>query len=395
VNTRRRSDVPGWTQVDELVAILRRRWDTGLYLKAYLGGELWQAVELPVKGPSADEMVAHLDRVRRWLSRFEEQASEFAVEYEIVQSRQLDATRIPARVRIESFDQVCRLLSSEADVETIEELRTRTRAVLPALAPWVSAHPMVVLRNAQVWGQILETVDWMVGHDTSRLYVRQIDVPGVDTRFVERHHRLLEQLLTVVLPAYRFNPEGIGFSARFRFREKPVYVRFRVLSSDVNGSEFSEMTVRSDELARSRPQAMTIFVVEDEVTYLAFPPVPNTLVVFGSGFALTGAAALPWLGEKELVYWGDIDTHGFDILNRLRTRHPSVQSILMCRQTLLAHPGQWVTELSPTSRPLPHLTREEASLYEDLVLGTYGDAVRLEQERIRFSMVEDALRRWR
>jgi hypothetical protein len=138
-----------------------------------------------------------------------------------------------------------------------------------------------------------------------------------------------------------------------------------------------------------------VFVVENEVTYLAFPPVPNALVVFGSGFALTGLADLPWLHHKELVYWGDVDTHGFDILNRLRSRFDSVRSILMDRHTLLAHPQQWVTEPNPTARPLAHLTTEEASLYRDLVEGTYGDSVRLEQERIRFSIIEETLEPWR
>jgi hypothetical protein len=391
VNAARRPDVPGWTQIEELVAGLRRRWDTGLYLKAYLAGEPWQTAELPVKGPTADEFLAHLDRARRWLNRFEQQAGPLSVEYKVVESRQLGANRVPARVRVESFDQLCRVLGTEADVRAIEELRARTRAALPALLPWVSAHPIVALRNADVWDQVLDTVDWIVGHDTSRLYLRQIDVPGVDTKFVERHHRLLEQLLTVLLPSYRFDPQANGFAGRFRFLEKPSYTRFRVLDPDVFGTPFSEMTVRNDELAQVQPGAATVFVVENEMTYLAFPPVPGALVVFGSGFALSGHAPLPWLQDKEIVYWGDIDTHGFDLLNRLRSRFNSVRSILMDRETLLEHRPQWVTEPSPTAHPLQDLTTEEASLYTDLIEGTYGDAVRLEQERIRFSLLEAAL----
>lgn len=42
--------------------------------------------------------------------------------------------------------------------------------------------------------------------------------------------------------------------------------------------------------------------------------------------------------------WGDIDTHGFAILDRLRRHFPQVRSMLMDRATLLAHEGQWVTE---------------------------------------------------
>jgi hypothetical protein len=63
----------------------------------------------------------------------------------------------------------------------------------------------------------------------------------------------------------------------------------------------------------------------------------------------------------------------------------------MDRGTLLAHRQQWVTEGSPTNRALPNLTYDEASLYRDLVEGTYGDSIRLEQERVRFSLLERAL----
>jgi hypothetical protein len=67
----------------------------------------------------------------------------------------------------------------------------------------------------------------------------------------------------------------------------------------------------------------------------------------------------------------------------------------MDRDTLLAHPQQWVTEPNPTGRPLPHLTTEESALYQDLVEGTYGPSIRLEQERIRFSIIEEVLEPWR
>ncbi|WP_086857067.1 Wadjet anti-phage system protein JetD domain-containing protein [Amycolatopsis lexingtonensis] len=50
------------------------------------------------------------------------------------------------------------------------------------------------------------------------------------------------------------------------------------------------------------------------------------------------------MGGKNLVYWGDIDTHGFAILNRVRRSFECTGSMLMDRATLLAHEGQWVGE---------------------------------------------------
>jgi len=37
------------------------------------------------------------------------------------------------------------------------------------------------------------------------------------------------------------------------------------------------------------------------------------------GYAVDVLGQLPWLQEAQCIYWGDIDTHGFAILNRART----------------------------------------------------------------------------
>ncbi len=137
-----------------------------------------------------------------------------------------------------------------------------------------------------------------------------------------------------------------------------------------------------------------MFVVENEVTYLALPPIPRAVAVFGGGFASAGLTGVPWLPDREIVYWGDIDTYGFDILSRLRGHLPQVRSILMDRETLLFHRPHWSIEGSPTRRPLAHLSDAEQSLYQDLISDVYGIGVRLEQERVRFSKVQGALSPW-
>jgi hypothetical protein len=88
---------------------------------------------------------------------------------------------------------------------------------------------------------------------------------------------------------------------------------------------------------------------------------------------------------------GDIDIHGFAILNRLRHRFSHARPMLMDRATLLAHQDQWVTEPRPTVARLDLLDADEAELYRDLIDGTLGSSVRLEQERIRFAAIEQAV----
>ena len=117
----------------------------------------------------------------------------------------------------------------------------------------------------------------------------------------------------------------------------------------------------------------------------------RTLVVFGLGYGVELLSGAECLRGRAVHYWGDIDTHGFVMLDRLRAIFPAVQSLLMDRETLLAHRSLWVQETTPHVGPLPRLTDGERALFEDLQRDRIGDRIRLEQERISFGHLEQAM----
>jgi hypothetical protein len=388
-----------WTRVGDLVAILRRRWDKGQYLREYATGETWLPVTLPVRAPTATELLNDFDEARAWVERFRRDSHtaggrpRFKIENRTIKGKNLGSNDVPARIRLDSFGDLCALLGTTDHVRALDGIIDQTDCLLPALVPWVKRNPHVAIENRTIWPHLLATVQWISEHDTSRLYLRHIDVAGVDTKFVERNQRILSTLLTQVLPHDRLALDRSGFARRFGFRAKPDYTRFRLLGPvSTFPPGLSELRLRTDELAALDVPVTTVFVVENEVSYLAFPDVGDAMVIFGEGFQLTTLEALGWLHHKQIVYWGDIDTHGFAILNRLRSRFLSVTSILMDRETLLAHPDQYVSEPEPTAGPQPHLTEAEGAMYRDLIEDRYGPAVRLEQERVRFSLLHRALR---
>jgi hypothetical protein len=100
---------------------------------------------------------------------------------------------------------------------------------------------------------------------------------------------------------------------------------------------------------------------------------------------------VPWLQQVDVYYWGDIDTHGFAILDRFRTRLPRTRSLLMDTGTLLAHRDSWGSEPKQISRDLPSLTDAEAAVYGALLRGEHGEHVRLEQEFIGFGHVQQTV----
>ena len=102
-------------------------------------------------------------------------------------------------------------------------------------------------------------------------------------------------------------------------------------------------------------------------------------MIFGLGYAVDRLFGARWLRERERVSWGDIDTHGLAILDRLRGGFPQVRSLL-------------VPEPQPFDGALSRLTPQEQEVY--LLLreeGRRGQAVRLEQERIPYGEVLEAL----
>jgi hypothetical protein len=184
-----------------------------------------------------------------------------------------------------------------------------------------------------------------------------------------------------------------GFLRDLGLRAKPEMVRIRVATSLGMPAPISELSLRASEVRDLAIAPRSALVIENEVTYLSVDVPEDGVVIWGKGFEVDRVGRLPWLADIPVFYWGDIDTHGFAILDRLRAWLPTARSILMDRETLLAHRERWVTEDRPATSSLMRLTADELDLYTDLVTDRLSRRVRLEQERVDWTWAEQALRR--
>jgi hypothetical protein len=376
-----------WTRPADVREAVRKRWPA--LLTAFLTGQEWAPLDVPLRGPGPAEIGERFAEVQAWVAEWERAArGPLRVEYRHVGGRLVGANQLPGRAWIDSYAQAWELLGARREVSELTRLADHAKAECPRVLPWLERNPVRALQQAADWDRLLATVRWIDEHDLADVYIRQVDVPGVDTKFIEGHKGVLTQLLDLQLDPVRVDIATSDFAGRYGLRRKPDYVRFRCARP---GSPYTEMTVRADELTARPPGVTRAYILENEVTYLAFPLAADAMVFFGDGYAVNVLANLDWLATLDLTYWGDVDTHGFAILNRLRTRFPHARSILMDRETLAAHPSQWVTEKTPTKAALRLLNPAEQALYQDLINGTFGPAVRLEQERISFASLEQAL----
>lgn len=394
----------GWTTPDAVRERAERRWRDGSVLAAHVTGGLCPVLDMKVRGPGTREIGADLARVREWrdaLVRHSRGGAAYTLTERTVGGRVIGHLMLPDRILLEEFDQWWRLLGVAEQVRALDDVVALVRARRPDLLTWLARRPLTAIELAPHWPGLLGALDWLLGHAGAagragrRRHLREITAPGVDTKFVERHASVLAELLDTVDPelADRRHPGGGAFARRYGFDEPERLLRFRLdpaLGALPGGiDEVGLPLARASALDLAPGQ---VLVVENQVTYLSVPLPPGGVVVWGHGFDALLLGRLPWLGGGRPVrYWGDLDTHGFAILDGLRAQVPQVTSVLMDRATLLAHQDRWVREGRPTRADLVRLNAAERALYEELVEDVHGPSVRLEQEREDWAWCLDAL----
>lgn len=387
-----------WTTADGVKQQLRRLWERGELLRALAADEPEFPLRLTLKGPTSAELANQFEAVRRWIAGLTA-IPHLRIEWREVHHRVMGAQRVPQCLWVDRLDDAFALIGKRADAARFLDVLKLTCAHQPALLRWVQKHPLQALTLAEAWPSLLAVVGWMLDHPRPGVYLRQVDLPGVATKFIEAHRGVLAELFDLVLPpdAIDAGCRGVGqFAARYGFLDKPARLRFRVLDDRMallHGPSRPDVTLDAASFARLDAPLRRVFITENEANFLAFPPVEDAIVLFGAGYGWESLARAEWLTHCAMHYWGDIDTHGFAILDQLRSRFAHVRSFLMDRATLLAHEPLWGEEPDQASHDLPRLTAEEHALYDDLRGNRLRHHLRLEQERIGFRWIADALAR--
>jgi hypothetical protein len=377
---------PGWTTPEDIAAKVRRRWDDGSLLRAYANAEPFDPIEVPLRGPKPSHIGDDIAAAREWVAALDAGRRDdrrYTLHWQSIGGRQIGRNLLPTRAVVSSTEQAWALLGVTTPVRRFDELLVLTDQH-PRVRQWVLAHPHRALALAPEMPQLIAAYVWLDGHRGSRRYLREISAPGVDTKFAERHRPELAAMLDV-------SPIAAGFLAGLGLRSKPGFVRLRPAPSLGLPAPLTELAVRSEELAQLAVEPQVAVIIENEITYLSIDVPEEGVVVWGKGFEVDSVGRLPWLAEADVAYWGDIDTHGFAILDRLRAWLPRARSVLMDRETLLAHRDRWVTEDRPATSVLRRLTPDEHDLYTELVEDGLGERVRLEQERIDWQWAEQRL----
>ncbi len=390
--------VQPWTTPGELTDQVRKHWDSGRILADLLDEQDLFPLKLRLRRARSRDLDERFESVRQWVQLLMNHARDpqghgYEIQWRQINHRTRGTNRLPWQIVIPSRTDALKMIGKSRAADRFESLANELLIEFPDLRNWLQRRPLEALKCGDDWPRLAAVMRHFIKAPRPGVYLRQLDIPGVDTKFIQARRVLVGELLEAVLPENTIDPtaSGIrGFNQRFGLTSRPALVRFRILDPGLTLSGLSDLSVLPEEFARLDLGVENVFVTENEINGLAFPQHPRSIVLFGLGYGLDRLAGIDWLARARLWYWGDIDTHGFAILNRCRHSLPQARSFLMDRATLDAHRELWGQEPKDSrfTGELDRLNESEQALYQALRDNMLGERIRLEQERVRFRRLE-------
>lgn len=238
---------------------------------------------------------------------------------------------------------------------------------------------------------LLAAVAWLHDNpDLSAWTARQLPIPGIHSKWLETHGRLLETVT------------GRNVRTEVRPRLAVTHLTYADPHYLASGQRKHDAWTTGDAYDLAYPPRI-VLIVENRDCRLWFPPTADTIVVEGNGKAAASLlSGIPWIRAADhIVYWGDIDADGYAILDRFRDAMATptaeglpantVHSLLMDAPDLHRYADYGVNHdkngrpIQSSALRLPHLTPSEVTAYDALTTAGPAPFRRIEQELIPLS----------
>jgi hypothetical protein len=373
---------------EELALRLTRQWhNPHLREQRLLSTKAWP-LEMAIGRPDAREFTNESDRVFQHIQNWRK-VSVGEVEWIQQKYREAgEAVSIPRYWRINKPSEWVQA-TGNPQVESDYELLSRLVAQADPLF-----HPLLIRQLSRI--RVLSESELIqVSQAALKLApgcaqgkpLRAISIIGGDSKFIERNRRLLTGMLDL-----RFEDQvsEMGLEAFLgAVSEKDHWLLLAPLSPDL--LPYKQLRIRATELMRRPLNAGRILIVENEQCLYQLPHVPDCIAVLGAGLNLSWMQA-EWLIERQLAYWGDLDTWGLAMLGKARAHQRHVQPLMMEQRVFD------LFEVSSVVEPVRYqmfepleLTEQERQLFQYLLKRERG---RLEQEFIPKTFVEETIGEW-
>ncbi|MCK5810914.1 MAG: hypothetical protein KAH00_07475 [Cocleimonas sp.] len=383
-------------------------WNSGKILKATLNQESLFPWIITFRKPTAQQQVDDFSAVRQWVSNLKSHSKAskpkannggYEIEYKSINHRQLGVQQLPTKIVFTTKKDLLLYLGKLGQFNAFIAMAEQSGGRFPVLKDWLADNPRRFIKYFSLWSELLAVCDYLITNPYPNCYLRELEISGVDTKFIESHQVILAELLDELLPMKSIDHQVTrltqhGFERRYGFRFEQPLIRLRLLDSRLYPMpNISDISVPISQLAQWEIPCQRVFITENKINGLSFPAMENSLVIFGLGYGINQLAKVAWLSRCEIYYWGDIDTHGFSILSSLRHYYPKVRSLMMDDTTQQHYRNLSVREpeKSRCDHKLHDLTDAEQQLYQQLILSH----MRLEQERLPMRYIKAQLQQKR
>ena len=183
-----------WTTPGELRAQVQAWWDKGKILAELAGGEAVFPRRLTFITPSSGEIAEQFDAVRRWIQTLSTMPQVRFVERDF-RHRLFGNNSLPSEAWIDSAEAAIALLGKRNDAANFRQMLATTASTQPTLLPWLQKRPLRALEHHANWQRLLAVVGWLQAHPRPGIYIRQVDLSDIDSKFIESQRALLGELL--------------------------------------------------------------------------------------------------------------------------------------------------------------------------------------------------------
>ncbi|WP_444403521.1 Wadjet anti-phage system protein JetD domain-containing protein [Prevotella sp.] len=312
----------------------------------------------------------------------------YTIEWKTIKTKLLGTQDLPSRITFETADDYERFLQKKKEVADFRKDVARISEKFPKLQHWIEKYPHKVIDNSENWSDILKVLDYFSKNPQPQLYIRELPIE-VHTKFIEQHKAVIGELLDIVIEDY-VNKTEKDFEKRYGLLYDEPMVRIRMLDENLATSYFSgldDVTIPVSQFLKLQMPISKIYIVENKVNFLTFPLIANSIVLWGKGYGVASIKESELLKSTKLIYWGDLDAQGFEILSQFRSYFTQVKSLLMNKETFDKYFENDLGTPSKINVKL-NLTTEEEELYQYIKENNY----RLEQEKIPQSYVVEQLK---
>ena len=310
----------------------------------------------------------------------------YTLDFQKVKTKYLGTQDLPTTIYFDTEKDLLKYLGKEKEVELFKVNFERIISAFPELKDWVIRNPSEVIQNQNDWEGILKVCQFFKESPKPNLFVRELPI-NVHTKFVERNQTVIRDLLDVLISEC-VNTQEKHFERRFNLKFSEPLVRFKILDkviSDTFLSGLDDIAIPVSQFEKLNLTLKKVIVVENKTTLyttLTLPKMEKAIAIFGSGYSVYNLKNVEWFTNLELLYWGDIDVQGFEILSQFRGYFPLTKSMLMDKQTFDTFFENDLGTVSNITGEF-NLTPSEQELYNILKLNNW----RLEQEKIPFDYV--------